>query len=492
MPPVGSRSTRSIWPWIVNGGDPSSGSIVRSKSSSSCSAVPIPASSPVQKLSSSVADPPGVALLGDLVAEFAGRPLRLEEALEVLPRGRRLAAGQPSAPLLREVLERGVGARPERERGHGPARRDPVDVVERVLGWAFLVLAELGVAEGARQRQDIEEVRAGAVVERDRAERERVEPAGAGGVGIERDRRGNVAKLGGDGHPGVRRLGIAIGRPLDQAQQLDRLEPQREARLAGARDGHRPAEGERAGRAPPRRARRRARRRPGPIDRRDLLPRPGEQLVDEDRRRPSSPPARRCVVTTSRSWARVSATYRSRRSSSVWMSPAGIASRRRSFGKRPLPYSRAGHSSRRSCGTKTTGNSRPFAWYSVISRTPSTSSVSSTLVGKVAAGALVRVEVVDEAGEGPLRVLLLPVGGEAQEAREVRDHPLRLEGIDRDEVEDQSGPLDEPLEHRQRAFAPGHRGQLVEGLEEAAELRPGQRGDVDALRVPRFAGAPRS
>ena len=36
----------------------------------------------------------------------------------------------------------------------------------------------------------------------------------------------------------------------------------------------------------------------------------------------------------------------------------------------------------------TIGNSRPFAWYSVMSRTPSTSSDSSTLVGSSPPAAL--------------------------------------------------------------------------------------------------------
>ena len=42
---------------------------------------------------------------------------------------------------------------------------------------------------------------------------------------------------------------------------------------------------------------------------------------------------RDCVVSVRVSWARVIATYRSRRSSSVWMSPSGTASRSNSAGK---------------------------------------------------------------------------------------------------------------------------------------------------------------
>ena len=117
------------------------------------------------------------------------------------------------------------------------------------------------------------------------------------------------------------------------------------------------------------------------------------------------------------------------------MSPAGTASRSSSRGNRPSPPSRDGHSPSSRLGTKTIGNSRPFAWYSVISRTPSTSSDSSTLVGSSPPARLVGIEVRDEPGQRPARVGRLPVGREAQEARDVGDGPLRLERVGGDQVE---------------------------------------------------------
>ena len=105
------------------------------------------------------------------------------------------------------------------------------------------------------------------------------------------------------------------------------------------------------------------------------------------------------VVSMSVSWARVMATYRRRRSSSVWRSSPSIGSRSSSGGKKPLQPSFVGHSFSSSCGMKTCGYSRPLAWYSVMSRTPATSSVSSTLVGSSPPACLVGIEVVDEAAE---------------------------------------------------------------------------------------------
>ena len=212
------------------------------------------------------------------------------------------------------------------------------------------------------------------------------------------------------------------------------MQPQRQPALPRGRDRHDPPErGERirpiAAPAPSSGA---ASARP--VDRPQLVARAVHQLADEQRRLLLR--GRPAVGREDQPIARAGERDVQQPPLLLGVDVAGgIASRRSSFGNRPLPYSRAGHSSSSSCGTKTIGNSRPFAWYSVISRTPSTSSVSSTLVGSSPPAALIGVEVVDEAGEGARRVLLLPVGGEAHEARDVRDHPLRLERVGGDEVE---------------------------------------------------------
>ena len=92
---------------------------------------------------------------------------------------------------------------------------------------------------------------------------------------------------------------------------------------------------------------------------------------------------------------------------------------------------------------------------------------------QLAAGVAVGVEVGDEAGQRAVRVGALPVAREAQEAGDVGDAPLGLERADGDQVEDLAGPLDEPLEDRERALAPGQRRELLEGRQEAPELGPG-------------------
>src|SRR5450432_3657259 len=72
----------------------------------------------------------------------------------------------------------------------------------------------------------------------------------------------------------------------------------------------------------------------------------------------------------------------------------------------------------------------------------------------------------------------LPIAAEAQEAGQVDRDPLRLAGIRADQVEDLAGSLDETLEQGERAFAPGLGSQLVERLEQAAQLGPGVRADI--------------
>ena len=125
-----------------------------------------------------------------------------------------------------------MGGGPEGERGDGPIGRDPVDVAERVLERAALVGVELRVAERARQRRDLEEVRPEAAVERDRAEGQRVEAEGAGLVGLHRGRPADGREVGGEAVAGGVGLGVGGVGALEQADELGR--PEAEGR-GGAR-----------------------------------------------------------------------------------------------------------------------------------------------------------------------------------------------------------------------------------------------------------------
>ena len=131
---------------------------------------------------------------------------------------------------------------PNSNGGDGPVARDPVDVAERVLEGTRLVGVELGVAEGARERGDLEEVRPGPAVEGDRAEGQRVEPGRAGLVGRHRRRPADGREVVGEGLASGLRLGIGGGRALHQPDQLGRPEAEAEAALALRREGHHPAD----------------------------------------------------------------------------------------------------------------------------------------------------------------------------------------------------------------------------------------------------------
>jgi len=184
MPPEGRRSIRSIWPVMMTGGAPSSASSVSSKSSSSWRASLRLLTSPCQKLSSRFATfrwyPSSATLSGKLLGAQRDRNSRSRSSRV----RRRVPARDPLATVLGERLERLVGDGPERHGRDGLlARGHPVDVGERVLERALVVLAERREAVLPGQRRDLEEVRAGAVVERDGPEGQRIEPLGARLVG---------------------------------------------------------------------------------------------------------------------------------------------------------------------------------------------------------------------------------------------------------------------------------------------------------------------
>ena len=102
---------------------------------------------------------------------------------------------------------------------------------------------------------------------------------------------------------------------------------------------------------------------------------------------------------------------------------------------------------------------------------------------QLAAGALVGIEIRDEPGQRPARVLRLPVRREAHERRDVRHGPLRLERVGRDQVEHGPGPLEEPLEDGVRALAERQRVELVERVLELAQLGARHRRGIDHLAL---------
>ena len=155
------------------------------------------------------------------------------------------------------------------------------------------------------------------------------------------------------------------------------------------------------------------------------------------------------------------------------MSPAGTASRSSSRGKRPsalllhgpLPVEQIRDEDDRELQ----------ALRLVQGHQPHALDVLGQLDARrqLAAGGLVGIEVGDEPGQRPVRVGGLPVRGEAQEAGDVRDGPLRLERVGGDQVEDLAGPLEVALEDGVRALAEGQRVELVERTEELAQLCAG-------------------
>ena len=90
---------------------------------------------------------------------------------------------------------------------------------------------------------------------------------------------------------------------------------------------------------------------------------------------------------------------------------------------------------------------------------------------QLAAGGLVGVEVVDEPAQVPVRVLRLPVRGEAEEARDVGHDPMRIGRADGDHVEHLAGQLQVALEDGERALPPGLRLELLDHVEQPAQLR---------------------
>ena len=158
------------------------------------------------------------------------------------------------------------------------------------------------------------------------------------------------------------------------------------------------------------------------------------------------------------------------------MSPAGMASRRSSRGKRPRPAL-----ARRPLPVEQVRDEddRELEPLRLVQRhQPNAIDVLGQLHARrqLAAGRLVRVQIGDEPGQRPVRVGRLPVRGEPQEARDVGDHPLRFEGVGRDEVQHQAGPLEEALEDRVRALAEGQRVELIERAEQLAQLARGAAG----------------
>ena len=292
-----------------------------------------------------------------------------------------------------------------------------------------------------RQRGDLQEVRAGARVQRDRPERQRVQALGARRVGGGRGRARHDLQL--RRQVVARRLGLGIGaaRRLHEPDELARAQPEREPPLPRGRQRHHAPRRQRpVDRSRPRPRRRR--RRPPSMSSAAMSPRiSAGRVAVRSIARTSTPASARisptncdaffaaagppCVVRMSRSCARVIATYSSRRSSSVWMSPAGTASRSSSRGNRPSPC----------CANRPLPFEQPRndddrelqALRLVQGHEPDAIDVLGELHARrqLAARALVRVQVRDEAAQRALRVGGLPVRGEAQEARDVGDGPLR-------------------------------------------------------------------
>ena len=76
-------------------------------------------------------------------------------------------------------------------------------------------------------------------------------------------------------------------------------------------------------------------------------------------------------------------------------------------------------------------------------------------------------------------MLALPVGGEAHERGDVGDRALALQGVRGEQVEEHPGPLDVALEDREGAFAGRLGDELVEGVEQAAQLGARRRGELE-------------
>ena len=98
---------------------------------------------------------------------------------------------------------------------------------------------------------------------------------------------------------------------------------------------------------------------------------------------------------------------------------------------------------------------------------------------QLAAGGLVGIEVVDEVAQRARRVLALPVGGEAHERRDVGDRSLALQGVRGEQVEEHPGPLDVALEDREGALAGRLGDELVERVEQAAQLGARRRRELE-------------
>ena len=289
------------------------------------------------------ADAPRERLLGGPVAERGGCPVRAEVALQVLARGRGLAAGEALAPLLGERLEGRVGGRPEGERRRRPVRlRDPVDVGEGVLEPAGLVGGERRVA---RSRAAAARRRAGWRRRRRRARAVRnvsgSRPAARAWSAVIAALRPTSASRASKASRAAAASGSVAAVASRSPTSSRGPQAQREAALARGGQRHDAAGGGEGGletgigvvggatsssaagasaaTRPPRRLI--GLRHGGAVDPDELRARPRRAAPPTNRDGAFSPPTP-CVVRISRSWARVIATYSSRRSSSVWRSPA--------------------------------------------------------------------------------------------------------------------------------------------------------------------------
>ena len=92
----------------------------------------------------------------------------------------------------------------------------------------------------SRQRRDLEEVGAGAGVEREGAERQRIEPLGARGVGGGGGRTGEGRQLRGQVVAGGRSFWVDDGRGLHEPDEFARAQAQGEASFAGGWQWHDP------------------------------------------------------------------------------------------------------------------------------------------------------------------------------------------------------------------------------------------------------------
>ena len=97
--------------------------------------------------------------------------------------------------------------------------------------------------------------------------------------------------------------------------------------------------------------------------------------------------------------------------------------------------------------------------------------------GQLAAGPLVRIQVGEEVRQGAAWPLRLPVRCEAHQAADV-DHPsLGLQRAGGEQVQERSGPLQVARQDGVGPLAEGQRTQLVEHLQEPAQLCPRLRRD---------------